>query len=267
MKNKTGIVTMARMNEEKPRTVAAASRRRYRPIEALRALRILLRDKEDTAQVFRIIDALGGPAFASLYQRFRRLPNALAILERPRSLCDVLSDRAYLASLPEGSLGRDYLAFVEREQLTADGLVAASDEGYGEREEIDPLMRRFGERMRDSHDLYHVLGQFGRDGMGEVGVLSFTHGVSGNPGILLVILGGIGKFRKELPEQPIIRMAWQAWKIGRAATFLPGADWEALLPLPTHEVRRQLNVGTPSLYHASGLMNSDTPAGAMPAAA
>ncbi|WP_165837528.1 Coq4 family protein [Zavarzinia aquatilis] len=258
---------MAVKGEEKAGIGKLAGNRRYRPLEALRALRILLRDKEDTAQVFRIIDALGGPAFEALYHRFRRLPHALALLERPRTLCDVLSDRAYLASLPDGSLGRAYLGFVEREQLTADGLVAASDEGYGEREEVDPLMRRFGERLRDSHDLYHVVGQFGRDGMGEVCVLSFTHGVSGNPGILLVILGGIGKFRKELPGQPVARMAWQAWKIGRAATFLPGADWEALLPLPLDEVRRQLNVGTPALYHASGLMNAGGETGPMPVAA
>ncbi|TDP49119.1 Coq4 family protein [Zavarzinia compransoris] len=243
------------------------TRRPYRPLEAFRALRALLRDKEDTAQVFRIIDALGGPAFTKLYQRFRRLPGALALIERERSLCDVLSDRAYLASLPEGSLGRAYLAFVEREQLTADGLVAASEEGHGEREIIDPLQRRFGERLRDSHDLYHVLGQYGRDGMGEVCVLAFTHGISGNPGILLVILGGIHKFRQELPGQPVAAMARQAWKIGRAATFLPAADWEALLPQPLAEVRRQLNIGTPTLYHASGLMGSERLPQGMPAAA
>ncbi len=244
------------------------AKRRYRPLVALRALRTLLRDKEDTAQVFRIIDALGGPAFEKLYRRFRAQPNALAILERPRSLCDVLLDRAYLATLPEGSLGRDYLAFVEREQITADGLVAASDEGHdSDRSTVDPMMRRFGERLRDSHDLYHVLGQYGRDGMGELCVLAFTHGISGNPGILLVILGGLSKFRQELPEQRTAAMAWQAWKIGRAATFLPGADWEALLPLPTGEVRRQLNIGVPTLYHASGLKDSETPVAPVAAAA
>lgn len=243
------------------------TRRPYRPIEAFKALRALLRDKEDTAQVFRIVDALGGPAFAKLYRRFRQNPGALGLLGRERSLCDVLSDRAYLGSLPEGSLGRAYLAFVEREQLTADGLVAASEEGQPNRLVEDPLMRRFGERLRDSHDLYHVLGQYGRDGMGEVCVLAFTHGISGNPGLLLVILGGIHKFRQELPNQPIMGMAWQAWKIGRAATFLPAADWEALLPLPINEVRRQLNIGTPTLYHASGLMGSEAVPMAVPAAA
>lgn len=227
-------------------------RRRYRPLEAFRALRILLRDKEDTAQVFRIIDALGGPAFDALYARFRRQPDALQILERERSLCDVLSDRDYLAGLPEGSLGRDYLAFVEREQLTADGLVSASEDGFtDDGEPVDPLQRAFGDRMRDSHDLYHVVGQFGRDGPGEVCVLALTHATSGNPGILLVILGGIYKYRQEAPELPIVQMAWQAWKLGRDACFLPGADWEALLPLPTDEVRRRLGLGTPTLYLAS----------------
>jgi len=244
------------------------TKRRYRPLVALKALRTLLRDKEDTKQVFTIIDALGGPAFEKMYRRFRTQPNALEILERPRMLCEVLGDRAYLAGLPEGSLGRDYLAFVEREQITADGLVAASDEGYrSDRETLDPLMRRLGERLRDSHDLYHVLGQYGRDGMGELNVLAFTHGVSGNPGILLVVLGGIHKLRQELPEQRTLAMVYQSWRLGRAATFLPGADWEALLPVPTGEVRRMLGIGTPTLYHASGLKDSETPQDVMPVAA
>lgn len=244
-----------------------ANRRRYRPIEAFKALRTLLRDKEDTAQVFRIIDALGGPAFDKLYRRVMARPEARAILDRESpSLCEVLNDRAYLASLAEGSFGRDYLGFVEREQLTADGLVAASEEGHGERDEVDPRQRRLGERMRDSHDLYHVLGQYGRDGMGEVCVLAFTHGVSGNPGILLVVLGGLFKFRQEMPRQPVMRMAWQAWRIGRKAAFLPATDWEAMLPLPTGEVRRRLKVGTPTLYLASGLMGSENPGGTLAAA-
>ncbi|MCF4166413.1 Coq4 family protein [Zavarzinia compransoris] len=247
-------------------TTPIDERRPYRPLEAFRALRALLRDKEDTAQVFRIIDALGGPAFTKLYRRAIAMPGTREILERERSLCDVLSDRAYLASLPEGSFGREYLAFVEREQLTADGLVTASEEGHGERIRNDPLQRRLGERMRDAHDLYHIIGQYGRDGMGEVCVLSFTHGVSGNPGVLLVILGGLFKFRQEMPEQPVMRMAWQAWRIGRKAAFLPAADWEALLPLPTDEVRRRLKVGTPTRYLASGLMGSEEHAGDLAAA-
>jgi len=240
----------------KPHIARRPLRHRYRPFDAMRALRILLRDPEDTAQVFRIIDALGGPAFDALYTRFRRQPDALSILEREKSLCDALSDRAYLAALPEGSLGRDYLAFVEREQLSAEGLVAASESAEADapaQADEDPLQRRFGDRLRDSHDLYHVVGQFGRDGMGEVCVLAFTHANSGNPGILLVILGGLQKYRREAPGFPILRMVWQAWQMGRDACSLAGADWEALLPLPTTEVRRLLGIGTPTIYLSSGV--------------
>lgn len=238
--------------------MARTNRRPYRPLEAWRALRALLRDKEDTAQVFRIINALGGPATTKLYGKFRRDPNALGLLEDRPPLCAVLGDEAALAALPAGSLGAEYAGFMARERITADGLVEASAPLH-DKEDIDAGLRAFAERLRDQHDLYHVLCQYGRDGVGEVCNLAFTYAFTRNPGLLLIILAGIDKFRRELPGQGVARMAWEAYRLGRGATFLPAADWEALLPLPLEEVRRRLAVGVPERYLASGLKESEPP--------
>ena len=52
--------------------------------EAMRALRALLQDPDDTAQVFRIIQALSGRAPERLLQRIRRSSTGRSLLLSPR---------------------------------------------------------------------------------------------------------------------------------------------------------------------------------------
>src|SRR6267142_6174760 len=107
-------------------------------------------------------------------ERMRESEIGRAILAERRSLLDVLANRERLRALPEGSLGRIYLAFMEREGLTADGLAAAADEGYRQRS-FDPDVRTFADWARDSHDLWHVLTGYGRDPLGELCLLGVLY--------------------------------------------------------------------------------------------
>src|SRR5262245_16918222 len=57
---------------------------RIRPLDALRAMRALLRDPDDTALVFEIIEALSGRARARVFERFRHTESGPRLLaERP----------------------------------------------------------------------------------------------------------------------------------------------------------------------------------------
>ena len=161
------------------------SKRRIRPLDAWRAIRVLIQNPDDTGQVFRIIDALSGNSGERLFQRFRRDPMGARILGERRSLLTTLSDRAALKALPAGSLGRIYADFTRREQITADGLVDASMEG--ERIDRGPERRLFGERLRDSHDLWHVVTGYGRDLVGEAALLSFSFAQTRNPGVGFIV--------------------------------------------------------------------------------
>src|SRR3546814_2900195 len=68
------------------------------------------------------------------------------------------------------------------EGLSADGLVEASKVG-GVRSFVDPDVALFRNRMRDSHDLYHIVTDYGRDGLGEICVLTFGNAQFYNHGI------------------------------------------------------------------------------------
>ena len=99
---------------------------RAQPLIAIRALRQLIADPEDTSRVFEIIRALGGPSLRQGLKRFRATAVGARVLRENINLLDVLKDRDWLQSLPVGTLGRTYYEFIYGEALSADGLVEAS---------------------------------------------------------------------------------------------------------------------------------------------
>src|SRR5215831_21161785 len=128
---------------------------RLHPIAAIRAIRHLWRDREDTRQVFLLMDALRGKTTLGQFARFRRTDTGKAVLAERRQLLDRLSDRKCLARLPPGMLGRSYYDFMAVENLSAEGLVEASQ--FRETLPAGHDITLFRERSREMHDLLHVV--------------------------------------------------------------------------------------------------------------
>jgi ubiquinone biosynthesis protein COQ4 len=225
---------------------------RYRPLVALDAIRKLIRNKEDTAQVFRLLFALRGNSFDRNFKRFAKSPVGQRVLTNKEDLVHVLCDRAYLESLPAGSLGRTFLAFMDDCGITPQGLTEAANEaGLGEIS-IPEDMHRYGMRVRVQHDLWHVVAGYGCDGFGEVCNVAFSYPHTGNIGFMVIAIAGGWNYSKAFPNEPIMAAMWQGLKRGRATKWLPATDWEAMLPLPLSAVRAQLNIrDLPSKYIAA----------------
>jgi ubiquinone biosynthesis protein COQ4 len=211
----------------------------FRPREAWLALRALLANPEETEHVFTIIRALSGKTLLRGCNRFTGTQTGRAVLAEQRDLLAVLQDRGYLRSLPDGSLGRHYLAFVEREALSADGLVEAS---LRDDVSLNPSIAFYAARLRDMHDLWHVTCGYGRDVAGEVCLLAFTMAQTRNPGLALIVLAGTLRIARAPGGRWIIPAVWSAFRAGRRAAWLPAADWERLLARPLTAVRAELNV-------------------------
>lgn len=218
----------------------------YQPRAAMRAIRALMNDPEDTAQVFRIIRAMSGPSRMKGYKRFIGTAVGRRVLAARTELAPVLNDRARLRAMPEGSLGRAYLAFVERENLSADGLTDASVEGG--RRIADPDQALYSNRTRDMHDLWHVVTGYGRDGLGELALLAFSYAQLGNLGIAMIVFFGTRAGVRETGDRRLWKVIREGYRNGRRATWWAGEDWEGLLHAPLADVRRQLGVRTPTLY-------------------
>ncbi len=219
---------------------------RIRPLVALRAMRGLLRDREDTRQAFLVVEALRGKTTLRQFARFCETDDGRALLAKKPSLLAHLSERKSLAALPSGSLGRAYLDFVSEQNLSADGLVEASKI----RATASPAndLTWFRERNREMHDLLHVTAGYGRDPLGEACVLAFTFAQNRSKGAAVIAMVGACRNLRRLKTLRAPRAVWEAYRQGGRALWLIGADWENLLAQPLASVRARFRVATPTQY-------------------
>lgn len=223
---------------------------KIRPVKALRHFRKLIADKEDTAEVFHIIEALAGKAFVRNAEHFMKSPHARELMERNVDLPALLDNHDKLRALPADSLGQAYVRFMEKEGLTAAGLVEESERFEPGREGRNDITEWFGFRMRDTHDLLHVLTGYGRDALGEQCVLGFTYSQNPNLGILFIAYAGGFEMKKQSPSKaPVFRAIREGQRLGKAAKRLAYYDIEKLLAMPIKEARAFLNIGEPVYYH------------------
>lgn len=212
--------------------------------EARRAMAEVAADPDNTEQAIRAIAAMSGSSHERCFRRFKRSATGLRILRERRELFDALSDLDYLGAMPDGSLGKAIWTFYTTEELSAQGLKAASVAAGGSNGG-DSDAELFGRRMRDLHDVFHVMTGYGRDLRGEVACLAFTFAQTWNTGVGYLVfraLRGSG-WRSELG-----RLTRQAFRRGRRSRWLIDQDWEALLPQPLESLRTSLGVGPAPVY-------------------
>ena len=223
---------------------------KLRPIAALRHFLDVARDKDDTAAVFRVYNALPWKGLRACAERFATNERLRRIRADEAYLPAILDDHARLRRMPKGSLAHAYCDFMERENLSAKGLVAEYEKFSETATRYDDLGEWIDERTRDTHDLLHVLTGYGRDALGEACVLAFTYGQEPSLGNLflaypigLTILtdGGWGA--------PVLRAIREGQRLGQGCRHLIEEPVLELLPLGVEEVRNRLGIGKPALYH------------------
>lgn len=230
------------------RLPANRAKRRDWP-RAFRAMDKLLQNGEDTVQAFEIIEALSGRSTEKSFRRFLACPAGCQIFARREELAPLLDDHARFRAMPAGSFGRAYLDFVSREGLSAQGLVEENRKltGYSEPDPENDLAW-FARRNRDTHDLWHVLTGYGRDGYGELALLAFSYSQTRSLGSLFIAYFGARADRKAFADPRIMDVIWEAKRAGRRAAFLPAADYLALFEQPLEDVRKQLGIHVSELY-------------------
>jgi ubiquinone biosynthesis protein COQ4 len=220
----------------------------FRPLEAVKSLRKLIEDPTKTEEAFRVVRSLDGPFFPRTFKRFSRDATGNRLMTSRSSLLAALRDRASLEKLPEGSLGRAYLAFCDREGITPGGLVEASD-AVPMAPGLTDDERWFIDRMRDSHDLWHVLTGYRTDLTGELSVLTFSVAQTWGPGLTLLVLGGLMETYKSGEIGAHARkLVADAWRTGRRAKWFATAPWEEWLGRPLDEVRFEMGVYSVPVY-------------------
>ncbi|WP_312163059.1 Coq4 family protein [Phenylobacterium sp.] len=212
---------------------------------ALKALRRLLNDKEDTGQVFEIMRALNGTSTADGYQRLLTTTQGGRIAYERQELAAKLMDDAWLDSMPAGSVGAAYREFIRSEQLSAEGLAEVSRRDSGE-VDIQHPYAWMGRRTRDVHDIWHILSGYHRDGLGESCLVAFSYAQTKGLGWALIALGAASRSRGA--DYPYVKAIWQGYKRGKAAAWLLGEDYERLLHEPLEAARKRLGITPATIY-------------------
>ena len=222
---------------------------RIQPLAAIRAFRKLIRDKEDTAQVFEIMKALSGRSQAHGYGRMLRTMEGGRQAFLRDELAHRLDDPVWLGRFPEGTVGAAYRGFRERMGFTADGLAAVEREVVPFIDAPHPIVW-YSRRLRDVHDIWHVLTGYDTDALGEACVVSFSYAQTQNLGFAFIGYGAAREIQRENRSIPARRAVLQAWRIGRAARWLPGLDYEALFAEPLEAARARLGLRPATVYAA-----------------
>jgi ubiquinone biosynthesis protein COQ4 len=220
------------------------------PLRALRAVRRLIADKEDTAQVFEIMRALSGRAIPRGYRRLLSTPEGGRIAYEREEFAERLSDPAWLARFGPGTVGAAYRDFIAPRGLSAEGL--ANESRKAPEAEIDAAhpLAWYARRLRDVHDVWHVLTGYGTDALGEVCVVAFSYAQTRGLGFAVIALAGTRQFLKARTGRPYAKAAHEAWRNGRAAAWLPAVDYPALFAMPLEEARRSLGIAPNKTYLA-----------------
>jgi len=228
-------------------------KQKVRWLTAYRAFRKLLSDKEDTQQVFEIMQALNGQSTARGYRRLLATVEGGRLAYARLELNLLLNDAAYLDRCQTGTVGAAYRDFMRSENLSAEGLAEESRKAAERRGGLVDLQHPtawFGRRIRDTHDIWHTLTGYGRDGLGELCLVAFSYAQTRSLGWAFIAVGGSLRALREKHGAMAVKAIWQAYTNGKKAAWLPGEDFERILAEPVQAARARLRIAAPSAYLA-----------------
>jgi ubiquinone biosynthesis protein COQ4 len=221
----------------------------FRPLKVLHRFGKLVEDKEDTAQVFHIIEASKGKRSHNQAWGFIRSPEGQQLLVEGADIPAMLDDHARWADCGPNTVAAHYLAFMKREGLSAAGLVAESHRWLPADARHADLTEWYFERLRDSHDLFHVLTGYGRDALGEASLLGFSYEQNFNKGILFIAYAGARQIKKMSgTKAPLYAAIKEGRRLGKAAAKIAHQDIAALMREDIDAARARMNIGQPEMY-------------------
>ncbi len=214
---------------------------------AFTSIRKLLNNGDDTEQVFLILRALNVGNAPRNYARFiATAAGGRMAYERTELACK-FADPAFVAQFAPGTVGAAYRDFLATTGYSADGLVEVS-KVISEDEMMHPYAW-FGRRVRDTHDIWHVLNGYKADeSLGEGALVAFSYAQVGGLGWAFIGAAAALKSISVTGNLLFARAVWEGYARGRKAKWLIAEDYEALLHEPIDTARARLGLSEPVAY-------------------
>lgn len=202
---------------------------------ASRAARELFSNPEEqTEKVFALSIAMNKRQYLRiLANQFLINDEGSWLLENRPALDTRHIDLDQLRALPAGTLGREYAGMLDSQM----------DVNFvGVPPGLPPMIGFLCQRMRQTHDIWHVLTGYQTDAAGEIELHGFYWGQTGlrSSALIAVVAGMMQSMRGRQPALPV-RILRAYWRGRRAAPLLP-RRWELIWDRPLAELKAELRL-------------------------
>jgi ubiquinone biosynthesis protein Coq4 len=210
-------------------------KQRLQSLRLVAGLSTFLKNPDSLDSVFAVARSLQNSPLST--QMFRHLMADPAMAElvaqnwRPAPI-----DLEALEQLPPGSLGHVYAHQLRSQGLSPESLIDPTP--------ISSPQQYVTHRLRETHDIVHVLTGFGTDGAGELGLQAFNLAQNRSALAVMLIFGGMLKtLQEDEPLEPLLTALARGFELGLRSPCViarrleedwgrPLADWQRELGLP-----------------------------------
>ena len=203
---------------------------------AIRALGKILANPEDTERVLEFSNLANAGRRDERLDLFFEHPVGARLFAERCAIDSTTVDLDALARLPAGTLGHAYATFMKAHGITPNIFDGSPEDVHDERAAY------VIQRMRQTHDLWHVVTNCETDPAGEVALQAFTFAQVRAPSS--GILATLGTLRALPYTRQVMRDAIKLYRLGLKAERFPVFPWEDHWATLLVDVRRRLGVPT-----------------------
>lgn len=187
-------------------------------------------------QTEAVFDMADGLRQTDLYQQFLEYAHSqptVAQIIQERYFASA-PDLEQLLNSPQDSLGYHYAAEMKRAGLQPD---------FYRKLNLEDDYSYIALRMRQTHDVWHVITGFGTDLAGELGLQAFTLAQTRSPLAVTILASSIMyALKSSTPLSPLVERMQQGWQMGENADPFLAQKWEEHWEKPLAQWRADLKV-------------------------
>jgi ubiquinone biosynthesis protein COQ4 len=204
-------------------------------IRTLKAVLKLLRGSNDVEAIYNIEDGLRNTRVMQFSVRYMLAQPGVAAI----ALSQYIAPRPYievLKFLPPGTFGREYAEFITKHGFDPNFYRKVGD--------LDNVTSYLLLRMRQSHDLWHVVTGFDVSVPGEIGLKAFELAQTRRPMAGALVAGAFIRCFFQNPNEvnSLLSAIAKGYRTGLNAEPFLAQKWEEYWELPLDQLRAELGV-------------------------
>jgi ubiquinone biosynthesis protein COQ4 len=209
-------------------------------LSTLKGTVALIKDPEQTDSVFDIEDGIRHTKAVQLSVEYAKSKPGVAQIFEERYLAPS-PDIDALLKLPSESLGYAYASYITESHF---------DPNFYRKEEVEDDISYMFMRMRQTHDIWHIVAGFGTSVNGEMGIKSFEIAQIHRPLAAMLVAGALLRTLFKCPEHldSLLNQIALGYRAGAKAKPFLAQKWEEHWEKPLAEWRSELNVDPVQVY-------------------